>query len=65
MLAKEENSIGEFLAKRNFLTDEQVMNVLEIQKDHPEMKFGEIAIILNYIDSNAINQYIIFLHAKK
>lgn len=59
------STIGEFLAKRNLLTSAQIEQVLEILKKNPEMKFGEIAIILNYIDINAINQYITYLHAKE
>lgn len=59
------STIGEFLVKRKLLTSAQIEQVLEIQKQNPEMKFGEIAVVLNYIDTSAINQYITYLHANK
>ncbi len=40
------------------MTYEQVTQILELQKYHLDEKFGEIALLLNYIDSNAIDQYL-------
>jgi hypothetical protein len=59
------NKIGEFLKKRNYITEEQNKQVLELQKHNPDMKYGEIALELHFIDSNVINQYIIYIHSEE
>jgi hypothetical protein len=49
--------IGEFLVERNFMTVKQVEQVLELQKNHLDERFGEIAFKLSYINDDALNQY--------
>ncbi len=58
MISKKKNKIGDFFIKRKLMTHEQVIQVLELQKYHLDEKFGEIALLLNYIDNDAINQYL-------
>lgn len=41
--------IGQYLIRLELLSFEQAEEVLRIQQDKPEMKFGEIALELKYI----------------
>jgi type IV pilus assembly protein PilB len=48
------NPIGLEFIKRGLLSDTQVTRVLEYQKDHRNLKFGEIVDILDMCDKNAL-----------
>jgi type IV pilus assembly protein PilB len=48
------NPIGLEFIKRGILTDVQVTRVLEYQKDHRELKFGEIVDILDMCDKTEL-----------
>ena len=50
--------IGEGLKRIGAMTEEQVNEVLELQKNGDKRLFGEIAISLGYIDDEAIRKYI-------
>ncbi len=50
--------IGEGLKRIGAMTEEQVNEVLELQKKGDKRLFGEIAISLGYIDDEAIRKYI-------
>jgi hypothetical protein len=64
-MSVKEKKIGEFLLERKFISAEQFEQVLELQRPQPEKKFGEIALELHYIDYNAINQYLIYIHTEE
>lgn len=53
-----EERIGEGLVRIGAMTEEQVKDVLERQKDGTNRMFGEIAIELGYIDDDAIQKYL-------
>ncbi|MFP4563061.1 MAG: hypothetical protein ACLFRY_07090 [Spirochaetia bacterium] len=50
--------IGDNLVKIGALTQEQVKEVLQRQKDGDKRLFGEIAIELEYIDDDVITAYL-------
>ncbi|MCK5153568.1 MAG: hypothetical protein KAQ93_04355 [Spirochaetales bacterium] len=50
--------IGEYFVSLNILSFEQAEKILEIQKDHPNKKFGEIAVQLSYLDHNEVEDYL-------
>jgi len=52
-----EEKIGENLVKIGAMTQEQVDDVLQRQKDD-ERLFGELAIELGYIDNSVIAEYV-------
>ncbi len=49
--------IGEGLVKLGEMTQEQVAEVLRIQKEGNTALFGEIAILLGYVDMLSIIKY--------
>jgi hypothetical protein len=53
-----ETKIGEFLVQIKAMTNEQVGEVLRLQKSGDARMFGEIAIELGYIDDEAIKKYL-------
>lgn len=48
------NPIGIEFIKRGILTDMQVERVLDYQKDHPDLKFGEVVDILDMCDKKVL-----------
>ena len=50
--------IGEYFVSLNILSFEQAEKILEIQKDHPNKIFGEIAVQLSYLDHNEVEDYL-------
>lgn len=50
--------IGDGLVKMGEMTDEQVLDVLQKQKDGDRRLFGEIAVDLDYIDIGSVIRYI-------
>jgi hypothetical protein len=50
--------IGEFLVRIGAMTEEQVLEVLRLQKETPDTLFGEIAISRGYVDDEAIKRYL-------
>lgn len=50
--------IGDNLVKIGAMTQEQVEDVLQRQKDGDNRLFGEIAIELEYIDDDVIAEYL-------
>ena len=48
------NPIGVEFIKRGLLTEVQVDRVLQYQKEHKELKFGEIVDILDMCDKDAL-----------
>jgi hypothetical protein len=57
--------IGEFLIKIGVITEEQVDDVLRIQKGGDSRLFGEIALELGYLDDNAIKRYVDHMDRQK
>ncbi len=54
-MAKE--TMGEFMARRGFLTYEQVHEIIKLQQHSPNKLFGQIAVELGYIDDTLISVY--------
>lgn len=54
--------LGEFLVRIGAMTEDQVTRVLEIQKEKPDVIFGQIAIEEGFIEDSAIDA---FLAAKR
>jgi len=51
--------IGDFLLRIGAMNEEQVEEVLRIQRDDEEPRmFGEIAVELGYVNDSALRQYI-------
>jgi hypothetical protein len=46
--------IGEQLIKLELLSFEQAEEILQYQNKHKEMKFGEIAVKLGYLDEDQV-----------
>ena len=55
-MAKER--IGDFMLRVGAMTQEQVENVLQSQKQEPDKVFGVIAIEKGYIDDKILQDYI-------
>ena len=53
--------IGEIFIKLGLLTQQQVEEILTVQKDRPDQKFGMLALELGYIGDEAINAYINYI----
>ena len=51
--------IGEQLIKLEMLSFEQAEMVLQYQKKHNTMKFGEIAVVMGFLDENQIKEEIL------
>ena len=54
--------VGEVLVKLGFLTESQVDEIISIQKDTPDKRFGELALDHGFINNDAINAYIEYIH---
>lgn len=50
--------VGEFLVSIGAMTEEQVEEVLEEQRNRPDGLFGQIAIELGFIDDAAVDRYL-------
>lgn len=50
--------IGEFLRRMGALTNEQVEHVLAVQREHPDKKFGQIAVEHGYIREELIDRFL-------
>jgi hypothetical protein len=50
--------IGEFLVKIGAMTDAQRNTVLELQKQDPRKKFGQIALEMRFVNEGAIDTFI-------
>jgi hypothetical protein len=50
--------IGEFLRRIGALTNEQVEHVLEVQRETPDKKFGQVAVELGYIREELIDRFL-------
>ena len=53
--------IGDFLVRIKAMTPDQVDEVLEAQKASDKRRFGDVALELGFIRSNAIKSYVDFL----
>ncbi len=53
--------IGEFLVRNRFITLGQVGEILKVQKNSPEKKFGAVALELGYITNDVINKYLQYM----
>ncbi len=52
--------MGEFMVKKNMLTQEQVNEIIKEQKkikDFTRLRFGRIAINKGYMTENAVNKF--------
>lgn len=49
--------IGEQLIRLDMLSFEQAEEILRYQEIHPEMKFGDIAVELGFLDADQIGNY--------
>ena len=50
--------LGELLVRMDVRTEEHLEKVLEYQKEHPDLPFGQIAIRLGYITDEILNEYL-------
>ena len=50
--------VGEIFVELGFLTEDQVTEVLSIQSESKDKKFGQIALEYNFINNDAINAYL-------
>ncbi len=50
--------LGELLLRLGALTQHQIDNILEHQKEHKEMMFGQIAIGLGYLTPAVLEKYL-------
>ncbi len=50
--------LGELLHRLGVITEEQINDVLEYQKDHPEILFGQIAIQKGYITRELLEKHL-------
>ena len=50
--------IGEYFLGQDLLSFEQCEKVIEYQEDHPNMMFGEIAVMLGYLEQQDIDDYL-------
>ncbi|MCP4131032.1 MAG: hypothetical protein GY754_08640 [bacterium] len=58
--------IGEILQKLGYLTADQVEEILTIQKEKiPEVRFGKIALDNGFVNDDAINAYVEYVHEKE
>ena len=54
MDAKKRQPIGVELVKRGIVTEKDIENALQYQKDYPSKKLGDILYILNVCDPNTL-----------
>lgn len=50
--------IGTFLLKIQAINEKELQEILEIQKNNPDKKFGEIAMEHGYVNEASINKYL-------
>ncbi len=50
--------LGELLLRLGALTEDQISDILEYQKDHPHILFGQIAIRKGYITHDSLEKYL-------
>jgi hypothetical protein len=50
--------IGEFLRRVGAITNDHVEQILAVQREHPERKFGEIAVELGFISEDLIDRFL-------
>ncbi len=48
---------GELLVRLGAITEEDVKIILDYQKNHPEQKFGQIAVKLGFITGDLLSRY--------
>jgi len=53
--------IGEFLLSAGRMTQEQVDQVLQLQREGNTHRFGEIALALGFIDDDAVKRFVDYL----
>ena len=53
--------IGEFMIAIDAMTDEEVLDVLEIQENGDTRRFGDIALEKAYIQDGSIKRYLDYL----
>ena len=58
--AEERTPIGQILIMHGHLTVRQVMNVLEVQADNRELRFGEIALMKGYLSTTQLEEVFCF-----
>ena len=52
------NRIGEYFVSLDILSFEQAENILKVQNEYPNKKFGEIAVQLGYLDQRDVEKYL-------
>ena len=50
--------IGQYLVRLDYLSFEQAEEVLRVQQENPGRKFGDIAVELEFIDREILEEYI-------
>ncbi len=50
--------LGELLVRMGALSEQQVGKILEYQRQHPDILFGQIAIKLGCITDEVLNKYL-------
>lgn len=50
--------LGQLLVRMGLLKNENVAEILDYQKQHPDILFGQIAVKLGYISSDKLNKYL-------
>lgn len=50
--------IGEYFVRLKILSFDQAENILEIQKEHPNQKFGEIAVQFGFLQQSDVEEYL-------
>jgi len=62
---KEHKYFGEILKEEGKITDEMIQKALELQKDNPTRKLGEILVTLNYITYDDITDTLLKQYESK
>ncbi len=50
--------LGELMVRLKILNDHQVEKILEFQKKHQDLLFGQIAVKLNYLTEEKLHGYL-------
>ena len=48
---------GELLVRLGAINDEEVRVILDYQKNHPDLRFGQIAVKLGFITPELLSRY--------
>ncbi len=48
---------GELLVRLGAITDDEVHIILDYQKEHPDLRFGQIAVKLGFITPELLGRY--------